>query len=159
MLPSILMYAHPSSSCLPHQQYHLHKVTVTTVIRVFHLRHHHHYHLHKHDAYLMFPRMLMWVSLKLANPAPHSLVLARMEAWAKLASAMSSSPSSPSSSSSSWGSFKTYLYLYLAARLKIWKGNARGQWPLTHWSLFKNPFVNVKKWPQCQNRAQLQWQH
>ena len=96
MLPSILMYAHPSSSCLPHQQYHLHKVTVTTVIRVFHLRHHHHYHLHKHDAYLMFPRMLMWVSLKLANPAPHSLVLARMEAWSKLASAIFSSPPSPS---------------------------------------------------------------
>ena len=29
---------------------------------------------------LIFPRMLMWASLKLAKPAPHSLVLARMEA-------------------------------------------------------------------------------
>ena len=29
---------------------------------------------------LIFPRMLMCASLKLAKPAPHSLVLARMEA-------------------------------------------------------------------------------
>ena len=29
----------------------------------------------------MFPSMLMWVSLKLAKPDPHSRVLARMEAW------------------------------------------------------------------------------
>ena len=37
---------------------------------------------------LIFPRMLMWASLKLAKPAPHSLVLARMEACVVIVMAM-----------------------------------------------------------------------